>query len=153
MKNFSKRRLSGPLSGMVSLLAFALAVPASGQQADSRQMEETSVKAISGKAIHGTPRIWGAGVAHRSKSVGYADLNLNNPAGVETLYVRLESASREVCAPREDYHNRAMRADWEACYEYAMDAAVEQVGNLGLQEYHLAKTGRDVSGVEQVAGR
>jgi UrcA family protein len=153
MKNFSKHKSIVPVTGMVSVLAFVLSIPVSGQQADPRHIEETTVKATSGEIIQGTPRIWGAGVGHRSKSVRYGDLNLSNPAGVETLYVRLEGASQQVCAPREDYRNRGMRKDWEACYEHAMDAAVEQVGNLGLQEYHLAKTGRDVSGLEQVAGR
>jgi UrcA family protein len=153
MKNFSKRKLISPLSTMVSLLALGMAIPASGQQADSRIMEETSVTGTSGQIVQGTPRIWGAGVGHRAKTVVYADLNLDHQAGVDTLYVRLESASKEVCAPRADYRNRAMRQDWQACYSHAMDTAVEQVGHLGLQEYHLAKTGREVSELEQVVGR
>ena len=153
MKNFSKCKSIVPVTGMVSVLAFVLSIPVSGQQADPRHIEETSVTATSGQIIQGTPRIWGAGVAHRAKTVAYSDLNLNHQAGIDTLYVRLESASEEVCAPRADFRNRAMSRDWQACYNHAMDTAVEQVGNLGLQEYHLAKTGREVAEIEQVAGR
>ena len=153
MRNLSKRKLISPVISGLSVLAFATAIPASGQQADPRHMEETSVKATSDQIIQGTPRIWGAGVGHRAKTVSYSDLNLNHQAGIDTLYVRLENASEEVCAPRADYRNRAMSRDWQACYTHAMDVAVEQVGNLGLQEHHLAKTGRNVSDLEQVAGR
>jgi UrcA family protein len=153
VKNFSKRDFISPLSGVVTVLALATAVPAGAQQADPRHMEETKVTATSNQIIQGTPRIWGAGVGHRAVTVSYADLNLNNQAGIDTLYVRLEGASKEVCSPRADFRNRAMHRDWQACYGHALDTAVEQVGDFALQEYHLAKTGRDVSDLEQVADR
>ena len=38
-----------------------------------------------------------AGEATRERVVKYADLNLNNPAGVQTLYRRINAAARAVC--------------------------------------------------------
>ena len=153
MKRCSKRNFINPLSGVVTVLALATAVSAEAQQADSRHIEETKVTATSNQILDGAPRIWGTGVGHRTVTVVYSALNLNNEAGLDTLYVRLEGASEKVCSPRADFRNRAMHRDWQACYSHALDTAVEQVGDFGLQEYHLAKTGRDVSDLEQVAER
>jgi UrcA family protein len=153
MNPIDRQFLTCAIRATLATLVIATAGAASAQQSDSRDMEETTVKMKSNAGHQAAPRIRGAGVGHRSATVVYSDLNLDNPAGIHSLYVRLESASQEVCSPRQTYRNPAMRRDWQACYEHAMDEAVKQVGHLGLQGYHLAKTGRDESTVEQVAGR
>lgn len=93
------------------------------------------------------------GVQTRTRAVSYADLNLERKAGLDTLYSRLESASREVCSPQESYRSWAMSQDWQACYSHAINKAVADVGNLDLQDYHLARIGEAAEATEQVSDR
>jgi len=116
-------------------------------------MEETTITSrqngIEMDRLHGRT----AGVQTRTRAVSYADLNLERKAGLDTLYSRLESASREVCSPRESYRSWAMSQDWQSCYSHAMDKAVADVGNLNLQDYHLARVGEAGEATEQVSDR
>ena len=77
----------------------------------------------------------------QSVSVSWADLNLARPAGLNQLYLRLEQASRAVCAPREDSRNPPMRRDYENCQARAMDAAVSDIGNRALRNLHADRRG------------
>ena len=116
-------------------------------------MEETTVTSsqsgIEMDRLHGR----NTGVQTRTRAVSYADLNLDRKAGLDTLYSRLETASRDVCSPQESYRNRAMSQDRQACYSHAMDKAVADVGNLDLQDYHLARIGDAAEATEQVSDR
>lgn len=89
----------------------------------------------------------------RSLAVGFADLNLNRQAGVNTLYQRLEQATALVCGPRESGRELARHRDWAQCYKTAMDRAIADIDHLGLDQLHLARTGRRISRGEEFAGR
>ncbi|MBA6413177.1 UrcA family protein [Parahaliea sp. F7430] len=88
-----------------------------------------------------------------SIAVGYADLNLNHNAGLEVLYQRLESATIQVCGPREDGRNIALYRDQQRCLNRAMDGAIAKIGHLGLDDMHLARSGRRVDRGQAFAGR
>ena len=79
---------------------------------------------------------------YRAESVQYQDLNLANPAGVRTLYVRIDVAARKVCQPEPDIRNMVMHRDWESCYNGALDKAVSSAQLPALSRYHLVQTGR-----------
>jgi UrcA family protein len=116
-------------------------------------MEETTTTSRQDGIEMGRLQGRSAGVQTRTRAVSYADLNLDRKAGLDTLYSRLESASREVCSPRESYRSWAMSQDWQSCYSHAMDKAVADVGNLNLQDYHLARVGEAGEATEQVSDR
>ena len=60
----------------------------------------------------------------RTATVRYADLNLATPAGVETLYHRINLAARAVCgSPHE--RNLDLRRSVRTCQEAAVEGAVE----------------------------
>ena len=71
-----------------------------------------------------------------SLSVSYADLNLNEDAGTQTLYQRLRGAAGQVCG---EVHSKAPReiSDNRACFEAALDRAVRKVGNQNLLTMHV----------------
>lgn len=46
-----------------------------------------------------------------------------------------------------------MNRDRQTCYSRAMDKAIADVGNLGLQDYHVARTGEAAVLTEQVTDR
>jgi UrcA family protein len=153
MKHYSRQYLIGAAGGAIAALALTMPVPSAAQQSDRTSMEETTITSrqngIALDRLHGRT----TGVQTRTRAVSYADLNLERKAGLDTLYSRLESASREVCSPRESYRSRAMNQDWQACYSHAMDKAVADVGNLDLQDYHLAIIGETAEATEQVSDR
>jgi UrcA family protein len=72
----------------------------------------------------------------RSETVKFADLNLDTPAGVETLYGRIHAAARRVCyEPSED-----ARA-YTVCVKKAQSDAVGKVNLPLLTELFQKKTG------------
>jgi UrcA family protein len=81
--------------------------------------------------------------------VRYADLNLNNPAGVQTLYRRISAAARAVCGRNEALS--IVRHKANECTEKAIDDAVTQVNNHNLSAYHAQKLGKN--GEPKVAAR
>lgn len=93
------------------------------------------------------------GRVDRSIPVSWADLDLNRPAGLETLYLRLTRATTAVCSPREDIRNFAMNRDRDACLETAMDNAVRSLGHRGLEGMHASRTGRSVGPGQSIARR
>ena len=70
-----------------------------------------------------------------SVTVKYSDLDINRGSGAETLYQRLRSAARQVCGSYDGRNLNAADA-WKACYEQALDEAVNDVGNPRLSELH-----------------
>jgi UrcA family protein len=93
----------------------------------------------------------GPGRETRAVSVAYGDLNLSNPAGVKTLYSRLEMAVDEVCAPKADMHNMVMFRDWQQCIKTALDDAVRDMNLPALARIHFDETGRSVTEAPRVA--
>jgi UrcA family protein len=55
--------------------------------------------------------------------VTYADLDLNSRAGAEVLYVRLQSAARQVCSPFESWE-LSRHVAWRACVDRSLASAI-----------------------------
>ena len=76
-------------------------------------------------------------------TVYYADLDLNKPEAVRTLYQRIVAAAQEVCALADsDVPSLESR---ERCAAEAVSRAVMTVGSSALIHYALAKSGAQSS--------
>ncbi len=75
-----------------------------------------------------------------SITVRYADLDLDSAAGLDTLYSRIERASRQVCG-RADGRNLALAAQWRACRNEALDTAISRIENAQLSKLHRERDG------------
>lgn len=67
--------------------------------------------------------------------VHYGDLDLSTEAGANTLYHRLQSASRLVCRSF-DSADISQRAKWQACYRQALSGAVSKVNRETVTALH-----------------
>ncbi len=134
-----------------AVMALAFGLPALGGQPNP-SMEETMIRGHSDSLV-ASSRISRQASQQRSVAVFYGDLNLDRPAGISTLYSRLETAADTVCSPRQNGRDAALNRDRKACYSDALDTAVYSVGLPGLEQAHFASTGRRVPASEQVAGR
>lgn len=67
--------------------------------------------------------------AHASRTVSYADLNLNTDKGMRTLRQRIEAAAAQVCGPTDIRRAGSLRASFDArqCREDAVESALGQV--------------------------
>jgi UrcA family protein len=74
-----------------------------------------------------------------SKVVSYADLNLSNPAGAETLYRRIQGAAKQVCK-QYNATELAMLSVFNSCYKTAVANAVRSVNSNPLTALHASKT-------------
>src|SRR5262245_54383022 len=72
--------------------------------------------------------------------VAYGDLNLDNVAGVRTLYMRIASAARSVCRPVSAIDPAIMRAGAKCARESLADA-VKKVDHPELTAYHALRNG------------
>lgn len=82
----------------------------------------------------------------RTVDVRYADLNLAHPAGARTLYARLQSAARQLCAhdyTPSDLYRRVARKD---CYDRTLEDAVQGVDSAPLKGLHAANPRRSAIG-------
>lgn len=73
----------------------------------------------------------------QSVTVSYVRSDLAHPEGVAALYARIEQAAKRVC------HERGVRdlvvyPPYRACYEHAIDWAVEQVDSPALTTLRAA---------------
>ena len=70
--------------------------------------------------------------------VSYADLDLSKLAGVQTLYIRLRTATRSVCGSRllTDVGSLKQLTVNKRCYDTALSKAVARIGNEKLNELH-----------------
>ena len=84
----------------------------------------------------GTPAIASAGNTNEVEDVAirvsYADLNIENERGAQSLYRRLKQASKQAC----DFHGGLFSAgslnrlaETRRCYNEALSAAVELIDN------------------------
>ena len=86
--------------------------------------------------------VWGARASYadaevRSQKVKFQDLNMDSPAGVKELYVRIHTAAKRVC-----YESDPLRQPIEtACIAKAQHDAVENLNMSQLTAYYKMKTG------------
>jgi UrcA family protein len=93
-----------------------------------------------------------AGNELRRTVVQYEDLNLTKPQGIQVLYQRIVSAAIEVCDNRDHRSLKAVAED-QHCKERSIARAVAGIDLPELTALHLAKTGRPIADVPQVAKR
>jgi UrcA family protein len=75
-----------------------------------------------------------------SITVHFADLNLDQPAGITTLYRRLNSAAERDCGEPRLTGSHVISASWQKCVARAIDEAVLAVDRPALTAYHRAQT-------------
>jgi len=98
----------------------------------------TALAAITGSIQAGTALAADSDYEVRSVKVSFADLNLGTPAGVETLYKRIQHAARFVCTPSVEQRIRPM---WKSCSDTAIADAVRKVNSPLLSALHSSKHG------------
>ena len=76
----------------------------------------------------------------QARTVHYADLNINSPAGAEVLYQRIRSAAEQVCG-NVDSRRLAEAAAAKACVDRAMSESVRAVNAPRLTDTYDAHTG------------
>ena len=64
--------------------------------------------------------------------IGYSDLDLSNASDVRSLYVRLQTAARQVCSDYKDMRNLRLRSRYESCYQESLARAVEEVDHASV---------------------
>ena len=71
-------------------------------------------------------------------TVEVADLNLAHARGLETLYQRLQNASREVCGDPSVHASGSARNSQQirTCYDIALTNAIEKLNLPALQTLH-----------------
>jgi UrcA family protein len=77
-----------------------------------------------------------AGPAYRSVVVKYSDLDLDSTAGNKVLYARLSAAAERACGKEQNSRDLKRRAQYRACYDSALDRAVDKIGSRELQALH-----------------
>jgi len=71
--------------------------------------------------------------------VNYGDLNINSAQGAKVLYARLGTAAAKVCGNEYWTKELARQFQYQACYDDAMDRAVEKIGKPQVQALHAAR--------------
>jgi UrcA family protein len=76
--------------------------------------------------------------------VKYSDLDLNGVDGNKVLYARLSAAAERACG--KDPHSRDLqrRMQYRACYDSALDRAVDKIGSRELQALHASDVAHKV---------
>jgi len=71
--------------------------------------------------------------------VSFADLDLESPAGIETLYKRLKAAAGNACGPRtlSMAGSIELLAQNRACYRDSLERAILKLDNEALKERHF----------------
>jgi UrcA family protein len=80
-----------------------------------------------------------AGATHTAVVVRYGDLNLAAPDGAKTLYARLEAAADKACGGEPGAQQLSQQAAYRACYDRAMQKAVDKIGRAQVQAVHSAR--------------
>jgi len=74
-----------------------------------------------------------------TRTVNFADLNLNSRGDVVTLYARIKAAANEVCEPA-DSRSLDTVAHVRHCKEQAISRAVADAQSSILMAFHVATT-------------
>jgi UrcA family protein len=80
------------------------------------------------------------------QNVSYADLNLNQPEGVATLYKRIHAAAANVCSPL-DSRDMSLSSKVQPCIADATSRAIKSVNNPALTAYESARNGFGKNGL------
>ncbi len=103
------------VKGLITAVAiFAISAPAAASLGTDKDLENSAIR------------------------VSYADLNLDNEAGAQVLYSRLQRASRQACGV-ESYKNAGsigIKADMQRCYRSTLAASVEKIDSEKLTKIH-----------------
>jgi len=75
------------------------------------------------------------------RTVRFADLDINHPAGAAVLYQRIRAAAREVCRPTSE-RDLAVAELTRSCVRDAIARAVTEVNAPKLSQYHETETSR-----------
>ena len=68
--------------------------------------------------------------------VRYGDLDLRSPDGARALYSRLKWAADRACGTAPPAKEMWRHQQYRACFDSAMDKAVQRVGSTRLQALH-----------------
>ena len=80
-----------------------------------------------------------------SARVSFADLDLTRREGAQTLFSRLDTASRLVCSvDMDDTRNFDLAAWRRRCYTDALRDAVKKLNNVFVTELYLRHTGQSI---------
>lgn len=103
------------VKGLITAAAiFAISAPAAASLGTDKSQEKNAVR------------------------VSYADLNLENAAGAQVLYSRLQRASKQACGV-ESYKNAGsigIKVDMQRCYRDTLAASVEKIDSEELTKIH-----------------
>ena len=74
----------------------------------------------------------------RAEKVTYSDLNVEKEAGAQSLYRRLQQASKRVCGVESIKNAGGVReiSLQQRCYRETLDEAVAKIDNATLTEIH-----------------
>jgi UrcA family protein len=74
----------------------------------------------------------------RAEKVAYSDLNVDKEAGAQTLYRRLQQASKRVCGVESLNIAGSLNAVAQAkrCYRETLDESVAKIDSAALTEIH-----------------
>ncbi len=76
--------------------------------------------------------------------VQYSDLDLNSAAGNKVLYARLSAAAERACGNEPSARELKRQVQYRACYDKALNRAVDKIGSRELQALHTSKDTRNV---------
>ena len=76
--------------------------------------------------------------------VQYSDLDLNGVAGNKVLYARLSAAAERACGYDPHARDLQRRMQYRACYDSALNRAVDKVGSRELQALHAMGDSQNV---------
>ena len=93
--------------------------------------------AQAGDAAKSSPR-------YDSVVVKYSDLDLNSAAGNKVLFARLSAAAERACGNAPNARDLQRQAQFRACYDSALNKAVDKIGSRELQALHASGAARDV---------
>ena len=71
--------------------------------------------------------------------VQYSDLDLNSAAGNKVLYARLSAAAERACGNEPSARELKRQVQYRACYDKALNRAVDKIGSRELQALHTSK--------------
>jgi UrcA family protein len=77
-----------------------------------------------------------------TRTVRYADLDLNTPAGISVLYKRIRYTAEEVCDGAK-WRGLAEAAAAKACVDHAVYVSVHSVNNAKLTNEYEAHMGKE----------
>jgi len=80
-----------------------------------------------------------AGATHTAVVVQYADLDLASHEGAKALYARIAAAADKACGGEPGAQEFSRQSSYRACYDRAVNKAVQKVGRPQVQAVHAAR--------------